>query len=210
MLSRVFTVKETTGFVIGAVPIKDEASSVVATTLAGLVLEERRHCVEHVVVDSASKELWKSLRVVFPCLQGICENPIHTVMKFKTGNGNHPSPASCRLSLLMVKFSMSFRPVSSPLGEHLWQWTDAEDPSAFELVLLRHVGAKDLPGELTSKARLVLDSDAPFASYTEYLMCMAAFSTEFSADMAKRTAAKGKTLLEVVKAACTTSFEVAP
>ena len=70
MLSRVFTVRGTTGFIIGAVPIKDEASSIVATTLAGLVLQERRHCVEYVVVDSASKELWKSLRVVFPCLRG--------------------------------------------------------------------------------------------------------------------------------------------
>ena len=95
---------------------------------------------------------------------------------------------------------MSFRPGSSPLGEHLWQWTDPEDPSASELVLLRHVSAKDLPGEPISKARLMLDSDAPFASYTEYLMCMAAFSPEFSADMAK-----GKTLLGVVKAACTYS-----
>ena len=126
-------------------------------------------------------------------------------MKFKTGNGNQPSPASYRLSHIMVKFNMFSRPCSSALDEHLWQWTDPVDPSSFDLVLLHHVGAQNLPGEVISKARLVLDSDGPFASYTEYLMCTAAFSTEFSADMARRTAAKGKTLLGVAKAACTYS-----
>ena len=64
LLSRVLTVGGTTGYVLGAVPIRDEKGSIFADTLAQLV-DSRRQCVENVSVDFATKELHDRLSLTF-------------------------------------------------------------------------------------------------------------------------------------------------
>ena len=104
----------TTGFVLGAVPMKDEAACIIIDTLTRLVETTRLQCVENISVDFATMELHHSLSVDFPRFRAHCEDPAHLVMKFKTANGNHASPASCRVSRVVAKFSIHGLVVTKP------------------------------------------------------------------------------------------------
>ena len=54
----------------------------------GGVEPDRRLC------HSATQELRDSLSAVFPPFCGLCEDPVHSIMKIKTASGHHASSAS--------------------------------------------------------------------------------------------------------------------
>ena len=146
MASRVFTVLGTQGFVLGAVPFKDKAASVISDTWIRLMETRRLQCVENVSVESATMEYHRSLSAVFPRLRALCEDPVHKVMKFKTANGNHASTASYRVSRVVAKFSIPSKD-ATPSIHALWQWQRqrALATTEFQAIILRHMSACDLP-----------------------------------------------------------------
>ena len=175
MVRRVFTEVGTTGFVLAAVPVKDEASM----------------------------ELHHYLYAVFPRFLAVCEDPVHLVIKFNTSNWNHASPASYRVSCVVAKFSMPSKGGSSP-SHALWQWHGVPATTEFQAVILRHTSAYDLPDSLMRFAGRLSEEDALFESYDDYLLCEA-ITAQFNSETTKCKGKKSKTLLNVLTAACACS-----
>ena len=74
LISRVLTVRGTTRYVFGAVPIEDEKGSIIADRLAQLV-DSRRQCVEFVSVNFATKELHEPVVIDVPTIPGVVRGP---------------------------------------------------------------------------------------------------------------------------------------
>ncbi len=68
--------------------------------------------------------------------------------------------------------------------------------------MLRHMEACDLQPSLRAEASNVVDEYRPWKSYRDFLLGMAAFTTEFKSEMGKRVGKKSKSVLTVLKAAC--------
>ena len=112
LVSRVLTVLGTTGFVLGAVTIKDEATSTITDTLTQLAETIRLH----VSVDFATMELHHSLSArvpTFPC-------PMRGSSAFDDevqANGNHASPVSWRSLACRTRAGRHTVPVAA-FGRH--------------------------------------------------------------------------------------------
>ena len=203
MLSRIFTIRGTTGFLIAAVLIKDETPASIAAALAEAIPDPmHRECVEYVSVDWVTKGLYPSLQHVFPNIRCVCEDPKHVVMKVKSAWNHKPSPVSKCLDKIMSKFSKADCKVNDAASSPPWVWQDTHRLSKEEQDLLCHVHNCNLPADEITRSDTALAEDEPWTCYLDFLRSMAALSTQFASSMKRRVARKGTSVLRVLEAAC--------
>ena len=191
-LTRILTVQGTTGFVLGALLVKDEAGGTVVHALTELVPQDRRQSVRYVVVDWASKELHTAMAAPFPNFQGVCEDPIHIVVRYKSAFGYRPTPGSHRLSRIMAKFSLPRATgTTDEPPVQLWCWIPCAKSAAESSVVAR-LGKCPLSDDEALEAKHILDREGPFVVFREYLVCMAAQVSEFLQEMMKKVPNSGK------------------
>ena len=115
---RVLTVRGCTGALLGLEMIQEETPQEVIPALRAVVPPAMRGQVLFVCTDAPSQEMWSSLKTLCPQLVAMCLDTEHLLMKYKSANGNHPSPGSRMLSRIMAKFNVG---VSSASSEHAIQ-----------------------------------------------------------------------------------------
>ena len=146
-VSRVFTVLGTTGFVLGAVPMKDEAACIIRDTLTRLVGTTCLHVW--------STSLLTSQRHVstLPCILR---------RSSALGDEVQDRERESRVSRVMLRLSCQFsvpgKGGSSP-NRAQWQWQRAPATTEFQAVILRHMSACDPPDSLMRFAGTLTEED---------------------------------------------------
>ena len=200
----IYTVRGATGFTVGTPLLNSERSDLIARALADLVPSGGpRDEVQYIVVDYCQSSLWKELQGVFPNPFCLCEDPIHLVMKYKSGFGHKSSPGSRFLSAIMKKFSVACDGEPSKSVAWPWVWGQAPQPSGKVSSLRAHLRRQDLPHNLVKEAEGLVYAPNARACYRDFVLSMAALCTRYSTEVTRRRVGKkGKLLINVIAAAC--------
>lgn len=197
---RILTMRGATGFIVGMKLVSDESGSTLRVAMEGaLPRSEEKEAVRFVVVDRTSHELQKELATVLPCLECVCLDPVHIVMRVKAVTSNRPNRLSEFLRRVMHKFSVEMR---SSLPGIPWAWQGRPAPTPRETAILENVRQGNLGEVDLDLAEGVLSDPGAWRSREDYLLTLAAASTLHVDLMHRRLKGEEQTVRGVLVAAC--------
>lgn len=191
---RVITVRGRTGAVLAMFPTHGEGAVELKEGLAQAFPVEGLEQVRHVATDCPSGKLLEELRLIMPALQGLSLDPTHLAMKFEEAKGKIRTQSTSALRMLLRKFSAVDGAIKDSVWGPFFTGESRLSLTAPEKVLREHILSGEMPkkkaGEILNRAM----GQTVWLTRHDYIESLAALSSAFRDDVAKKLPKSGKKL----------------
>lgn len=196
---RVITVRGRTGSVVSMFGSYGEGAREIQTGLRDTLPEDSLQQVEFVATDAPSYRLFCVLKEALPNLKGLGLDPVHLAMHFEAASSRHRTPGSAMLRRGLAKFSVhtrDFRCEEKPWGE-FYSGNVEVRLTAREASLRRQILDHSMGKSKSQRCLEALDGAAPWQCRMDFIEFLAALSSAYKSETAKKTE-EGKAVADLL------------